>query len=64
MFKIKEKITDQTGNSGTEDVEIMVPIKYLSKLQRTREMPLINCEINLDLNWSENCVIVATGVAN
>ena len=25
-------------------------------------MPLINCEINLDLNWSENCVIVATNV--
>ena len=60
MFKIKEKITGQTGNSGTEDIEIMVPIKYLSKLQRTREMPLINCEINLDLNWSKNCVIVAT----
>ena len=27
-------------------------------------MHLINCEINLDLNWSENCVIVATDVAN
>ena len=22
-------------------------------------MPLINCKINLDLNWSKNCVIVA-----
>ena len=28
------------------------------------EMPLINCEINLGLNWSENCVIVATAVGN
>ena len=26
-------------------------------------MPLINCEITLDLNWSENCVILATNVA-
>ena len=26
-------------------------------------MPLINCEINIDLNWSENCVIVSTNVA-
>ena len=26
-------------------------------------MSLINCVINLDLNWSENCVIVATNVA-
>ena len=27
-------------------------------------MPLINCEINVDLNWSEKCIIVATAVAN
>ena len=27
-------------------------------------MPLINCEISLDLNWSENCVKVATNVAD
>ena len=26
-------------------------------------MSLINCEINFDLNWSENCVIVATNTA-
>ena len=25
-------------------------------------MPLINYEIDLDLNWSETCVIVATNV--
>ena len=27
-------------------------------------MPLINCENNLDLNWSGKCVIMATNVAN
>ena len=27
-------------------------------------MPLINCEITLDLNWSEKCVMGATNVAN
>ena len=27
-------------------------------------MPSINCEITLDLNWFENCVIVSTNVAN
>ena len=27
-------------------------------------MPLINCEITLDLNWSGNSVIVATNEAN
>ena len=29
-FKFKQKITGQTGNGGTKDVEIMVPLKYLS----------------------------------
>ena len=41
----------------------MVPLKYLSNFWRTLEMALINCEITLDLNWSENCAIVATNVA-
>ena len=27
-------------------------------------MPFINCEINLILTWSANCVIVSTNVAN
>ena len=25
-------------------------------------MPLINCEINLDLNWSKICIIVVTNL--
>ena len=29
-FKFKAKITGQTGNDGTKDVEINVPLKYLS----------------------------------
>ena len=29
-FKIKEKITAQIRNNGRKDVEIMVPLKYLS----------------------------------
>ena len=27
-------------------------------------MPLINCEVNLILTWSKNCVIIYTDVAN
>ena len=27
-------------------------------------MPLINCEVELILDWSENCVIMSTNVAN
>ena len=29
-FNFKAKITGQTGNHGTKDVEIVVPLKYLS----------------------------------
>ena len=32
----------------------------LSNFWRTLEMPLINCEINLILTWSEDCVISST----
>ena len=46
-FNFKAKITGQTGDKGTKEVEIMVPLKYLSSFWRTLEMPLINCEINL-----------------
>ena len=42
----------------------MVPLKYLSNFCRTLEMPLINCEIELILTWSGNCVIISTSVAN
>ena len=59
-FKFKAKITVQTGNDGTKDVEIMVPLKYLSNFWRTLEMPLINCEISLILTWSLTCVLVST----
>ena len=63
-FNFKVKITGRTGNNGTKDVEIMVPLKYLSNFWRTLEMPLINCEVNLILTWSSTCVLVATGVQN
>ena len=42
----------------------MVPLKCLNKFWRTLEMPLINCEINLILTWSTNCVTIYNNVAN
>ena len=39
---------------NTKDVKIAVPLKYLSNFWRTLEMPLVNCEINLILVWSED----------
>ena len=57
-LKSKIKITGKTPDDDNEkDVEIMVPLKYLSNFWRTLEMPLINCEVTLILTWSSTCVI-------
>ena len=63
-FSFKVKMTSQSGDNGTKNVEITVPLKYLSNSWRTLEMSLINCEVNLILSWSTNCVIFFTNVAN
>ena len=64
IHNFKVKITGRTGNNGTKDVEIMVPLKYLSIFWRTLQMPLINCEVNLILIWSSTCVLIATNTPN
>ena len=70
-FKYKTSITGKTSNENQENnenteqentktkkiIEIVVPLKQLSNFWRTIEMPLINCEIELILTWSENCVL-------
>ena len=42
----------------------MVPLKQLSNIWRSLEMPLINCEISLQLKWSKKCIIIADTVSN
>ena len=63
-FNFKAKITGQTGDNGTKEVGIMIPLKYLSIFWRILEIPLINREIYLILTWSANCVMVYSNVAN
>ena len=58
-FNIKEKITGKPDSNVTKNVEIMVRFKYVRNFWSTLKMPLINREINLDLNWFKNCVIAA-----
>ena len=41
----------------------MVPLKYLSIVWRTFEMPLIHCEINFILTCL-TCVLISTNDAN
>ena len=56
-FKFKQKITGVTYHNGTKNVEIMVPLKYLSNFWKTHEMPFINCQINPILTWSDKCAL-------
>ena len=62
-FKFKVKIAGKIPDDGnTKDVEIIVPLKYLSNFWRTLEMSLINCEVNLILTWSKDCVLLVLKV--
>ena len=64
-FNFKTKITGQTDNNGEiNNVEIMVPLKYLGNFWRTLEILLNNCEVNLILTWSANCTIIYTDTAD
>ena len=57
-FEFKIKITGKSPTvSNTKEVKKAVPLKYLNNFRRTLEIPLVNCEINLILTWSRNCVI-------
>ena len=50
-FNYKTSITGKLegNNLEKENVEIVVPLKYLSNFWRTLDMPLINCEVSLTL---------------
>ena len=64
-FKYKASIIGNTGNNGAKNVlKIALPLKYLSHFWRSLEMPLINCKVELSLNWIENCVLTTAANAN
>ena len=70
-FKYKNKIIANTYNvnagaqgydvnkNGTQEVELAIPLKYLGNLWRALNIPLISCEVFLELKWNKNCVITS-----
>ena len=51
-FEYKTKLIGSTPNNNNMlDAEVVVPLKYLSNLWRSLEMPLINCKEELKLKW-------------
>ena len=70
-FKYKNKITGNTYNvdagaqgydvnkNGTQEVELAIPLKYLGNFWRALNIPLISCEVSLELKWDKNCIITS-----
>ena len=70
-FKYKNKIIGNTYNvnasadgydvnkNGMQEVELAIPLKYLGNFWRALNIPLISCEVSLELKWEKNCVITS-----
>ena len=70
-FKYKNKITGNTYNvdadaqgydvnkDGTQEVELAIPLKYLGNFWRALNIPLISCEVSLELKLDKNCIITS-----
>ena len=58
------KAVYDTNKLGKNETEVVVPLKHLGNFWKTLNIPLINCEIELILIWSKNCVLSDMTVAN
>ena len=58
-FKYKNNVINNTNNAGTKDIELALPLKYLGNFWRSLNIPLISCEVSLELKWDTNCVITS-----
>ena len=68
-FKYKSSIAgntynigvDETGydanKAGKNETKVFLSLKHLSNFWRSLNIPLINCEVELILTWSKNCVL-------
>ena len=47
------------NKNGTQEVELAIPLKYLGNFWRALNIPLISCEVSLELKWDKKCVITS-----
>ena len=47
------------NKNGTQEVELAIPLKYLGNFWRALNIPLISCEVSLELKWEKNWVITS-----
>ena len=70
-FEYKNKITGNTydvaagaaghdtNRVGKKEIDLAIPLKYLGNFWRALNIPLISCEVSLELKWNKNCVITS-----
>ena len=64
-FKYKSNLFENPTAAGVlNGVRLAVPLKYLSNFSRSLEVPLINCKIHFELNWTKNYVMFTAPVYN
>ena len=64
-FKYKASIIGNTGNNGRKNgVKVAVTLKYLSNFRRSLETSLINCKVELSLDWIERCLLTVANTAS
>ena len=47
------------NKDGTQEIELAIPLKYLGNFWIALNIPLISCEVSLELKWNKNCVITS-----
>ena len=47
------------NENGKKEIELAIPLKYLGNFWRALDIPLISCEVSLELKWDKNCVITS-----
>ena len=47
------------NNEGTQEIDLAIPLKYLGNFWRALNIPLISCEVFLELKWDKNCAITS-----
>ena len=58
-FKYKTSILRKTpqDNDSLTNAEVVIPLKHLSNFWKNLSIPLTNCEIELIVTWTKNCVL-------
>ena len=47
------------NKEGMKTIELAIPLKYLGNFWTALHIPLISCEVSLELKWNKNCVITS-----